>query len=78
MAHRGTESLNAVAAMVERFPGVKVNFGITGGSHQVAEITFGDKRRKVFFAQTPSDGNAHKQAARDALKALIELTTPRQ
>jgi hypothetical protein len=59
MAHRRTESLDAVAAMVERFPGVKVTFGITGGSHQVAEITFGDKRRKVFFAQTPSDGNAY-------------------
>jgi hypothetical protein len=78
MAHRRTECREAVAEIVESFPGAKVNFGITGSAHQVAEIVFGDKRRKVFFAQTPSDGNAHKQAARAARKVLIELTTPSQ
>jgi hypothetical protein len=49
MAHRRTECREAVAEMVERFPGAKVYFGFTNSAHQVAEIVFGDRTRKIFL-----------------------------
>lgn len=73
MAHRRTEGVNAIADMVARHPGAKVSFGITGSSHQVAEIAFGNRSRKVFFSMTPSCRHAHKQAARNARRVLQEL-----
>jgi hypothetical protein len=72
MAHRRTECRNAVAEMVESFPQAKVNFG-HGGKHQIADLTVGAKTARIFFASTPSDRNAYKNAARNARRILIEL-----
>jgi hypothetical protein len=74
MAHRGKECLNAIADMVSSYPGAKAVFGFTGGGHQVAEIEFNGKRRKQFFASSPSCRRAHKNAARQTRKILIDLT----
>jgi hypothetical protein len=74
MAHRRTECLEAIADMVRSYPGAKAVFGFTGGGHQVAEIEFNGKRRKQFFASSPSCRRAHKNAARQTRKILTELT----
>jgi hypothetical protein len=71
MAHRRTESRDEVAEMVSRYNG-SVSFGM-GGKHQIAEITVGEKMARMFFSCTPSDRNAHKCAARQARKILINL-----
>lgn len=72
MAHRRTESRNAVADEVSRFNGSKVSFGF-GGKHQMADISFGEKTARMFFSCTPSCRHAHRQAARQARKILIQL-----
>jgi hypothetical protein len=72
MAHRLTEGRNSIADVVREFPGAMVRFG-HGGKHQVAEIIFGGKRRKQFFASSPSCRHAHKNAARQTRKILAEL-----
>jgi hypothetical protein len=73
MAHRRTESRDAVADEVERFPGAKVNFGF-GGKHQTADLIVGGRTARIYFSCTPSDRNAHKQAARNARRILTQLT----
>jgi hypothetical protein len=72
MAHRSTEGVNAIAETVKRYPSATVSFS-HGGKHQLAEIIVGAQRRKLYFASTPSCRHAHKNAARQARKILIEL-----
>jgi len=73
MAHRQQEGVNAIADVVRSYPGAKAVFGFTGGGHQVAEIEFNGKRRKQFFASSPSCRHAHKNAVRQTRKILTEL-----
>ena len=72
MAHRRTEGVDAVRDVAEHAGAKKVTFSFTG-YHQVAEIAFGGRTRKVFFSCTSSDRNGHKQAARMARKVFAEL-----
>jgi hypothetical protein len=55
---------------VVREVGAEVEIGMTGRNHQVAVLRFGGKTRKVFFACSPSDRNAFKQAARHTRRVL--------
>jgi hypothetical protein len=71
--HRQKHSALAIADMVAQFPRATVSFGF-GGKHRFAEITVGDRRRKLFFATTPSCRHAYKNACRDARRILTELT----
>ena len=73
MAHRMTESVDAIDAVVRRCAGASASFGFTGGGHQVAKIVFDGKTRKQFFSTSPSDRHASNAAAARTRKILTEL-----
>jgi hypothetical protein len=75
MAHRRVEAANAVREVV-RAAGAYVTIKMTGHNHQVAEIEFGGRSRKVFFASTSSDRNGFKNAARWTRRVLQEMGAP--
>jgi hypothetical protein len=70
MAHRKTEAANAVRNIAARAGATVVSINPTNGSHQVALLELYGKRRKFFFASTPSDRRANKNNACGVRKLL--------